>query len=223
MAKVSTLAELRARVAFEGDFPNSSKFTPTILTAKVNEGIEETWSVLTDARPDYYTREQSPAPVTVAGVDQVALPLDLLHLRKVELLDGDRAYKLMTINLAESHRVRRGSGRPSRYRPQGTALKLYPPPEAAYTLRIYYIPAFTNLAADGDTFDGINGFEDHAVALAIYRLKLREQMPVGDWLGEVQRIEQKMRGDAKLDTGEPFYLSGGGRREGSAGDDWELP
>jgi hypothetical protein len=221
--KVSTLAELRARVAFEGDFPNSSKFTPAILTAKVNEGIEETWGVLTDARPDYYTQEQTPAPVTVAGVDQVVLPLDLLHLRKVELMDGDRAYKLMTVNLAEAHRVRRGSARPVRYRIQGTNLKLYPTPEAAYTLRIYYIPAFTNLVETDDFFDGINGFEDHAVALAIYRLKLREQMPVGEWLGEVQRLERKMRGDAKLDVGEPYYLSGGGRRVGSGSDDWELP
>lgn len=223
MAKISTLEKMRARVLFLGDFPNSRKFLPAIVDEEINNAIEDTWDVLIDSRPEYYVLEQTPAPVTVAGNDTVALAPTLLHLRKAEIFDGSRWRKLKVINLAESHRVRIGSGRPIRYRIQGSSLKLYPLPDSAYQMRIYYTPSFVDLVADTDTFDGINGFEEHAIVGAIYKLKMREQMPSNEWLQELQRLETKMRAAAKLDTGEPYYLAGGARLDDwGDGDDWEL-
>lgn len=213
MAKTSTLAQMRDRVRFLGDFVNSRKFTDAIIDREVNSAVEDTWNVLVSARPDYYTTEQLPS--TVAGADSVALAADFFRLRKVEIADGTRWIHLKRIELNETHRYSTSQARPTRYRLQGSTLKLYRTPDRAYSLRVFYIPSKANMVADGDIFDGINGFEEHAVVGAVMKLKLREQMPAGEWFSELSRLEKSVRGAANnLDVGQPFYLAGMQRLDG---------
>lgn len=207
MAKTLTLAELRDRVRFLGDFQNSRKFTPAIVDREVNSAIEDTWNVLTKARPDYYTREFS--ATTTAGAAALPLPADFLRLRKVERRDGDRIAKLRRAELDGSHRFGLGRGRPTHYRLQGTQLVLLRVPDGAYSITGYYIPCKSVLVADGDTFDGINGLEEHAVVGAVLKLKMREGMPAGEWLAERSRLEKEVRDAASnLDAGAPYFLNG---------------
>jgi hypothetical protein len=222
VAKTSTLAEMRDRVRFLGDFPNSRKFTPAIIDREVNNAVEDTWNVLITARPDYYTLEQ--LVTSVAGTDSVALAGDFFRLRKVEMRDGARWRPLLRVELNHAHRFSDTQGRPTHYRLQGTTVKLYRTPDGAYDLRVFYMPCKSTLVADGDTFDGINGFEEHAVVGAVVKLKMREGMPAEEWVGERRRLEQDVRSHAdNMDSGQPFYLSGSQR--GELADDWggELP
>jgi hypothetical protein len=208
--KTATLITMRDRVRFLGDFPNSRRITDAVITAELNNAIEDTWNILTRARPDYYTKEQ--APSTVAGVATVALAPDFYKLRKVEINVGaDRPLKMSAINLNETHRIS-SSGLPRWYRLQGSNLTLYPTPAAVYAMRVFYLPIFADLVNDADTFDGINGFEEHAIIGAVYKIKIREQMPAEEWFRELQRLEKDARSNSSdLDEGQPFYLSGGER------------
>lgn len=217
--KVTTLGDMRDRVKFLGDFPNSRKFTVAILNREINNSIEDTYNLLLAARPDYYLLEQTPAPSTTPNSDTVALAPNFYRLRKVEINFGEPRYRrLDLLNLNETHKVTVTALRPRWYRFQGSTLRLYPTPTQAWQMRIFYHAAFLDLVADADTFDTINGFEEHAIVATVYRLKMREQMPAGEWGAELQRQEQLVRTNAAdLDSGQPFYLSGG---EHDDDDDW---
>ncbi len=70
-----------------------------------------------------------------------------------------------------------GRGSPKAFRVVASGIKLVPTPNiTGTTIRMLYIPAFTTLASDGATFDGVNGWHD-AVALgaAIKMLDLQGQ------------------------------------------------
>lgn len=215
MAKTSTLAQMRDRVRFLGDFANSRKFTPAIIDREVNSAVEDSWNVLVSARPDYYTR-RSTVP-TVAGTDTVALPADFYRLRKVELADGDRWRPLRKVELEASHRFGAAASTPTHYRLEGTTIVLYRTPDAVRSVRIFYLPCKSTMVVDGDTFDGINGFEEHAVIGAVVRLKMHESMPASEWITERRALEVTVRTmSSQLDVGAPFYMSGAQR-----GGDWD--
>lgn len=54
-------------------------------------------------------------------------------------------------------------------------LAILPAPGYAVPYRVYYLPVLADLAADGDTFDGIAGFEDAVVYGACLRCVSRDQ------------------------------------------------
>lgn len=54
-------------------------------------------------------------------------------------------------------------------------LAVLPAPGYAVPYRVYYLPVSTDLSADGDTFDGIAGFEDAVVYGACLRCISRDQ------------------------------------------------
>jgi hypothetical protein len=215
MAKTSTLAEMRDRATFLGDFANSRKFTPAIVDREINAAVEDTWNVLVSARPDYYTLEY--VVPTVAGVDSVALPTDFFRLRKAELSNGTRWRRLSRVELDATHQFGSTPATPTHYRLQANALKLYRTPDSVRQVRIYYLPCKSTMVADADTFDGINGFEDHAIIGAVVRLKMREGMPSAEWVAERNQLEVTIRTMASNeDVGQPYYMSGRQR-----GDDWD--
>lgn len=225
MSVTVTLSTLRARTRFLGDFENSRVISDVRLDEVLNANLRKVWDLLLRHRPDPYITEQSGPPATVANVATVALAANFYRLREVEVLDGGDYYKLRPVNVGEAWRFSTASAAPRglRYRPQGANLVLVPTPPAVYTLRIYYFPAFTALVNPGDTFDGVNGYEDLVIARSIVDLKMRESMPAGEWSQRVVDLTREiMEAASDLDAGEPFYLSGTGP-EGADEDMWWAP
>jgi len=60
---------------------------------------------------------------------------------------------------------------------QTTKLAVLPPPDRNYDFILWYLPVLNDLAADGDTFDGVAGWEDHVMWSAVARLVIRDQFP----------------------------------------------
>lgn len=208
MAVSVTLDTLRNRVRFLGDFENSRIVTDERLDEIINANVRKVWDLLLRHRPEQYITEQSGNPATAANDATVTLAADFYRLRKVEWLDGSRYRRLRPINVSVAHRWST-AGSPCGYRIQGNELVIVPTPNAVYSLRIYYLPAFAALVEDDDEFDGINGYEDLVIALSIVDLKLRESMPFGEWMGRAEKLTRELIDAAELDAGEPFLLSGG--------------
>src|SRR5262245_28709322 len=169
MADNVTLSALRDEIRFLGDFENSRVVTDTRLNARINNAIKALWDLLLLHRPDTYVKEQTPAPTSTPGSNVLALAADFYRLRCVEVLVGANYFPVRTHNLRDAWRLERAGGaqpRGLRYRiqpggaPAATALRLAPTPQAVYTFRVHYLPAFADLVADGDTFDGVNGYDD---------------------------------------------------------------
>lgn len=225
MSVTVTLAQLRTRVRFEGDFENSRVISDARLDEVINAAIRKVWDLLLRHRPDPYITEQAGPPATVANVATVALAANFYRLRQVEILDSGEYSKLRPVNVSEAYRFGRSSAAPRgfRYRLQGANLVLVPTPTAVHTLKIYYLPAFTALVLAADTFDGINGYEDLVIARSICTLKRRECQPMGEFAQQVVDLTREIvEAASDLDAGEPFYLSGTGP-EGADEDMWYAP
>lgn len=217
MPRNVTLSTLRADVRFESGFDNSRVFTSARVDAYINDAIADLWDLLLDARPDYYLAEH--APSTVAGTPTVALAADHYRLRAVQASIGGRYFPVHPVNVGEAWRFEAGTSSPRgwRYRQQGALIRLVPTPTTVTPMRIYYLPYAPTLTADGDTWDGISGYERLVVLLATRGMFRRERMPTGDVDREIGEEAAKIRtAAADLDAGQPFYLDGMGGRENEA-------
>lgn len=217
MARTITLANLRTGIRRRGDWENSTAITDPVLDDVINSAIAEVWDVLIDRWADYYiTRSNLTA---TAGVEAITLPTTFYKLRKVELLWSGtvdtpqaRYVNVPPVDLKAAHLPTYGS-RAYRYRIAGASLYLSPFPPQAETMRLWFIPYATVLTADGDTFDGINGYEELAMAVAHRRLLVREDLPTNEVDAEVARLIARVRSDAdSRDAAEPFYLDPRGPR-----------
>lgn len=208
MARTFTLAELRTELRLRGDYEDSGVFTDATLTAWVNDAIAEVYELVDQACENYFVTETS--LTTTANSDTVSLPATFYKLVGLDFLDGNIYRRLGAHDIQARTRYGTLAGQPRSYRLQGGALRLLPTPDAAYTLRLLYIPAAPKLSADGDTFDGINGFESLVVQKALLLCDMREERPLGDRMAIIQKLEDRVRTAVSArDAGEPHWL---GRR-----------
>lgn len=215
-----TLAQLRTSVLRRGSWEGSDDLLPdndpSMMNEFINEAIRELWDLMIQKWEDYYTTEATLA--TVAGNDSIALPATFYKFRKLEILASgtlagvdEHMIRLMPHDLEASHRFRSIDGKRYRYRIQGGALRLVPRPQAVETLRLFYIPYATELAADGDTFDGINGYEELAIQFAMMRVEKRQDLPIEETMREIDRLTKRIRTAADgRDAAEPMYLDPAG-------------
>lgn len=221
MPRTSTLSELRTYVQRRGSYENSSDITDAILNDFINEAISETYDLLVQRWADYYITRGT--LVTVAGTDTVALPTTFYKLRKLEVVDdaSPSGYRRLTpVDLEVSHTLgAQVTAKHYRYRIEAGNLVLMPTPTVVESLRLFYIPYATKLSADGDTFDGINGYEELAVQFALLRCKMREELPTDDIEREIARLTVRVRsaGDGR-DASSPMYFNPYGSPDGD--DDW---
>lgn len=221
MARTWTLAQLQAAVQHRGQYEGSRDITLALITEFANEAIAELWDLLVEKWQDYYTT--STTFPFVAGTDSYALPADFYKLRKVELQwDATPSWcRMETHDLAVAHEFRHASGRRYRYRLQAGNLVFVPLPATVETIRIYYIPCAPVLVAPSDTIDGVNGYEELVLQLALKRCKDREELDTSAIDREIDRLTARIRTAADgRDATEPFYLD---ERRGRRGCDDDMP
>ena len=231
MTATVTFAIIKNRIRFEADFENATAAVvdPTRLNEVANGAMRRVWALLLRHRPDHCLAEAALA--TTANSQTVSLPAAFQQLRLLEILDGSSYVPMSPYALGDQWRLQQAGAVASpadiRYRIQGTALKLAPTPTAVYELRLYYLPTFTPLVLDADTFDGINGFEDLVIAEGVLDLLRREKMPLGEWIEKRDDLRKQIIPEATDTDDAPFYLDGGvaaarDRLQG-LGDAFDLP
>ena len=124
-------------------------------------------------RRDFYfpQLETSSTASTVDGTAYVSVPTDCLIIREIYDTTNNRKF----VNIPHSEYVGYTSradttaeGKPTSWVRQGTYIYLYPTPDAAYTLRIYYRKIPTVLSADGAVTAIGDEWDDIVVQLAVY-------------------------------------------------------
>ena len=223
MARTATLAVLRASVQKRGQYENSADIDATMLNEFINEAIAECWDLLIQRWADYYVTRANLA--LVAGTDAYALPTDFYKLRKVELVDASAPSgyrRLRPADLAVSHAFGNVVAWHYRYRIEAGNLVIMPTPTVAQTLRLFYIQYAARLVSDSDTFDGINGYEELVVQIALKRCKMREELPTNDIDQEIARLTMRIRDAADgRDATEPMTYSPYGPDDGSDWAEWD--
>lgn len=151
--------------------------TDAELTERLNTNLRTVYDLLVEARGAGFFRSVSSFS-TVAATQAYALPAAFMSLLGVRIApSAGEFYDLVDVTESEVTAfdpVTTGA-LPTRYQLRGANIALLPTPTAVYTVEVAYIPAFVELAADGDTFNGVCGFEEAAVWRTVAEMLAKDQ------------------------------------------------
>lgn len=152
MARTATLAQMRARVRRHADLRTSQFWVDSEVNDQLNHHLAHLYDRLVGAHGERYYEKATPASITtVPGTAGYALPADFYKLSRVSAIVNGREHRLERFADSEI---------------DGTL-----PVTRALSVSLYYVPACPVLAADGDTFDGINGWEEYPILLTAIDIK----------------------------------------------------
>lgn len=185
MAANVTLGEMKTRARELADMQTSNQsqafITDAELVRHLNRGVKQLYQKLIIARGDEYYSKSTTFP-SVANQATYALPADFMSLLMLAITDGQivRPVPKFTMkqwaDLRYLQNVTNNDSSVLRYRIVGPNIEIRPQPSSSsYTFTMYYLPACTTLVADGDSFDGINGWEDWAVYNAAVDMLNKEE------------------------------------------------
>lgn len=196
MASSVTLLQMRTDARLYADQRPGSSVTfisDTELTRLVNQKAKEIYDLLVDARGSaYYATEATIA--IVGGTSRYNLPTNFYQLDSVTLEWTDNDHELMfpvgstRLRIAYESTWHKWSRYDAKaYRLRASQLEVLPVPTSDVTCRIQYAPVYVDLVADGDTFDGINGWEKMValgVALEMLAIDKRQNAQLAQMYGE---------------------------------------
>lgn len=209
MAATRTLAELRTEARQRADMETDDDFiADTELTRMINQSIREVYDLLLESfgQEFYYT---TATISVVAGTSAYSLPTAFYQLLGVDVSLGSNEYMALRpfqFHDRNSTEAGLGWGYPDgvKYRIMGSQIHFRPIPTAAETVLVHYVPYPTSLSADGDTFDGINGWEELVVVDTAAKMLEKEESDAAPLYKRKAELMERIRGMAsRRDAGFP--------------------
>lgn len=214
-----TLSSIRDQIRRLGDYERSNVFTNAFLLEWINKGLEAYHELVLDAHEGYYDQLDETL-VTAAGNAFVSLPATFLRLRLLERKDGTDDYsELRRIALVETSRFKgRGSPRGYMLSSAGDAdglgsgvlpgrIRLFPTPDAVYTLRATFVPVAGQLSADADVYAFLPGGDVFVIYWTLIALAASDKIAPAEWQAQMEGAARRVKAAAKQrDEGEPEYL-----------------
>ena len=197
MARTRTLSQMREesyrRADCEGAYDRHDRAD---VDRDLNQGSAEMWDALIEARGAEYL-QTSATLTTTADTSSYALTsaAPTFYILIGVRVDETGGYPLTKFAPHEEAALRdpnAGGGWPTHYQLRRTgagvsSLVILPEHEAGLTIAVDYVPAFTDMVDDTDTFDGLNGWEDYPIDFAARKMAMRDE----DW-DLADRLEKDM-------------------------------
>lgn len=150
---------------------NSQFVTDAELTNYINGSIQELYDVLVSKSEDYFVTS---ATITTDGTNKTYnLPSTFYKLLGVDYLLNGISTSMQRFVFHDRNRFYQNA-RVLRYRIVGSTIRFEPLP-APQDITVWFIPAFTKLVADGDTFDGVNGWEEYVILDSAIKVLNKEE------------------------------------------------
>ena len=221
MAATKTLKQIRDRAKLLADMENSEFISESEWNANINDSCQQLYNILCEVRGQEYYATTDTSSATVSGTTLYSLPADFFFLLDLTLDDGVRYVNPHTFELKERASLLSGTGTIDeiRYRLQPSQIEMLPAPSGAFNITLIYVPTFTELASDGATFDGINGFERWVEFSAAIVALMKEELDPAQLVAERAKIEAQIdRLKGRRDAGNPPRIQDTYRDW--AGEDW---
>lgn len=192
MARSETLLGLRTQVRSRGEF-RPTYISDSELTTMINQSIAEVYDLLVGVSQDYFLTYSDVA--VVAGTATYTLPATFYKAFGVDYVRPDGVLVPMSKFMwpERGNLVRNGAPELTRYRVMGPDLRLEPAPGWSGTVRFWYIPAPTKLVADGDTFDGISGWEEYVVLDCCVKCAAKEESDASVFMAQKAAMAERIR------------------------------
>lgn len=202
---MATLADIRTRCQQETDMVNSTFISSAEWLNLINGSYQEAYGLYAQAYGSDYFVKNPPQTVTTDGVNQLfALASDF--------------WKLLGVDVQVSAPQQWVSLRPFAFADRNSVSGLNSQiPAAGQTLRVFYIPTVTLLAADADVISlplTANGGEEYVVADACIKAMAKEESDPSVFMARKVELKQRLEAEASnRDAGNPARIvDASGRR-----------
>lgn len=172
---MATLLQMRTQAVREADAGGSLDITnatdKSYIDSYVNSACQRLHDILTGAFQDYQVTGGSNQQITSTLTAQFSLPAGVvLKVRDVEWLGTSGTTEAVSLDpFAWTERNRIQLER--QYCIVGDLVLIRPTAQSLGFYKVWYTPRFVTLAADGDAYDAINGWEELAVVDVAIRIK----------------------------------------------------
>ncbi len=198
MARSFTAAQMAARVRYVTDTVNDTHITAAELYTLLTEAVANTW----DKIQGYGLGDEgiktelfnASADVIEYDIDTVAPDGDFYKLKTLYVNDGNGFYRPISRVSANEQYALKG-------------------PNSAIGMKLCYIPCAPTFVTGAESFDGINGWEEHAIQLVAIEVKKKKEDDAGQYKSAVREIEERMKTHANRNADDPPRVI---RRRGAA-------
>ena len=197
MSRTVTLAQLRDDIRDQSDILGAElRHTDARLTRKINQAInrfreqvtiEGLTLFLTPSSGTLTAGVQSPYAFRTLDISGIS---DLVRPYGLDITVDGRVFSLNHVDFRSRNDYGggTGSGVPNAWAQYNRdSLAILPAPDSTYAYTLWYIPVATDLASDGDTFDGVAGWEDWIVWDVVARVLVRDQYAQARGMAEGER------------------------------------
>lgn len=198
MAKTVTLGTLRTLTRQRANMEVGQFCTDSEVNAYINLAAAELYDLLIAAYPDYYMA--APYPIAlVSGTQAYSLPTTFYKLIGVDYV-LDSQGNAVSLNPYQIGARNRFLFTPAfnavglsylRYHLQGAQINFKPIPPSGGTVNLLYIPAFTDLSGDSDTFDTVDAWHEYVILDAAIKMLIKEESDVSMLMA--QKADMKRR------------------------------
>jgi len=192
-----TLSSLRDQARKRADMENSSFWTDAQVNTAINASLKRLYNFLVSTFNDeYYVTSEDIS--SVAGQGTYSLNASFFKLLGIDVGNGaspTQWFSLEKFAFAErnTRRDHTWAIHDYRYRLWGSTVKVIPTPPGGLTFRVWYIPAMTELSADGDTADGVSGFEEWVVLDVAMKMLRSEESDTAELAADKAEMEQHIK------------------------------
>jgi hypothetical protein len=181
MSNTMTLLQLRTAVRNQADMTNSQFVTDAELNGYINQSIYELWDLMVQADQNFGVTSTT---FTITSGNTQNLPADFYRLKGVDdlTLNANNPLTVRKFSFNERNDYAQNGIFYNRtiysqvaYNLVGMTLMFEPPERAPGTYKLWYVTIPTSLSADGDTFDGINGWHQYIIYDSAIKCRIKEE------------------------------------------------
>jgi hypothetical protein len=192
-----TRAQLSTLVVGWLDDPNQGYFTASLVNTWLNLAARQVQQMLLQAGENWYMKPVE--TLTVASQAEYVLPSDFMVEHRLELVTSgtgtnENRKTLQHITTNQQDQVSIGLGEPSCYYIKKDRIVLSPTPSIGnLTLRLYYSPLATDMAADADEPDVPEQFHEYVAILAAYDGFVKDDRNPGNLVHKKEKYEMLLK------------------------------
>lgn len=189
-----TLAQLETRVREMTDTESDDHISQAEMFRIISSAAAETWDKI-------IASGMQSAKVKTVTFSTAAGTLDY-DLTSSSIVTDEDFYKIFQIEVDEGN----GQFRPiDRINPG--EIQTYRAPQAAVTMRLKYFPFSPDLTTGTDTFEGINGYEEHTLAVAAATVKAKKEDDPSFWLRKAAVQEKRIAAMGSVSWANPVRVT----------------